>query len=306
MTPRQATVAISVVAAVGEEVRQAVLALEATARATDRAEPLNDQVRMDLQFPDPAARHLLARLPDGRIIGYAHLRRTESGLGSAHLVVSPDQRRHGVGTALVERLVEEAGPAGLRVWAHGDEAAARLLSGRLGFARVRDLWHMTRSLTEPLPAPAYPSDVAVRTFVPGNDEQAWVTLNARAFADHPEQGATSSADLEHRMRQPWFDPAGFFLAERAGRLVGFHWTKVHAAVAGGSGRGEVYVVGVDPQAQGLGLGKALTLTGLSYLRNIGLDSCVLYVESDNAPAVAVYRRLGFTTSSVDVMYERRW
>src|SRR5690606_10535850 len=114
-----------------------------------------------------------------------------------------------------------------------------------------------------------PAGVRLRPFRPGADEPAWRSLNARAFADHPEQGRWTLADLRLRMAEPWFDPAGFLLAEREtdGRLLGFHWTKVHAKDPSSTGGepapiGEVYVLGVDPQAQGLGLGRALTLAGL--------------------------------------------
>lgn len=210
-----------------------------------------------------------------------------------------------MGTALVERLMAESAPRGLRVWAHGDDAAARFLSGRLGFTRVREMWQMQRSLGELLPEPNYPDDVTVRTFEVGRDEQAWLDVNGRAFAHHPEQGGTDREDLDQRIRQPWFDSLGFFLALRAERLLGFHWTKVHLTAGDSApGVGEVYAVGVDPDAQGSGLGKALTLTGLIHLRDLGLDTVILYVEADNAPAVAVYESLGFTTSSVDVVYER--
>jgi mycothiol synthase len=154
--------------------------------------------------------------------------------------------------------------------------------------------------------PALPAGVSVRTFVAGADDEAWVELNERAFAQHPEQGRLTVADLQARMAQPWFDPAGFFLAERGGRLVGFHWTKVH----GGSGHhghdpiGEVYVLGVDPAAQGGGLGRALTVIGLRHLCERGLDEVMLYVDADNTPAIATYQRLGFVHESTDVMYAR--
>ncbi|HEX6248775.1 MAG TPA: mycothiol synthase, partial [Nocardioidaceae bacterium] len=155
----------------------------------------------------------------------------------------------------------------------------------------------------------------VRTFRPGQDEDAFLALNAEAFVDHPEQGSMTRADLEARMAEPWFDPRGFFLAEPADAprsdaneivdspsLLGFHWTKVHDDAVG-----EVYVVGVSPVAQGKGLATLLTLTGLHHLADRGLSEVILYVESDNAPAIAVYSRLGFThaDADTDVMYARR-
>ncbi|MBO0775978.1 MAG: mycothiol synthase, partial [Actinobacteria bacterium] len=163
---------------------------------------------------------------------------------------------------------------------------------------------MSRPLAAPLPEPVQPAGVIIRTFRPGQDEQAWLTVNARAFASHPEQGRWTRADLDRREREPWFDPAGFFLAERDGRLAGFHWTKIHSARAtpGGTPVGEVYVVGVDPAGQGTGLGRALTLTGLHYLRNRGLPAVMLYVEEANTAAIRLYQSLGFAHTASDVMY----
>ena len=129
------------------------------------------------------------------------------------------------------------------------------------------------------------------------DIQAWVALNARAFATHAEQGRMTAADVRARMAEPWFDADGFFLVDDPeGRLVAFHWTKTE------DGEGEVYVVGVDPDRQGLGLGKAATLLGLRHLARAGLARVTLYVDGDNAAALATYRRLGFERISLDVQY----
>jgi mycothiol synthase len=138
----------------------------------------------------------------------------------------------------------------------------------------------------------------------GTDEDAFLAANAAAFAHHPEQGRMTRADLDDRVAEPWFDPAGFFLAWRGEQLLGYHWTKVHTETA--PPFGEVYVVGITPDAQGGGLGRLLTLTGLHHLAGRGLGEVILYVESDNAPAVAVYERLGFTHAPADthVMYAR--
>jgi mycothiol synthase len=158
---------------------------------------------------------------------------------------------------------------------------------------------MSRSLTSRLPPFTPPAGATVRTFAPGQDDEAWISANAAAFADHPEQGRMTIDDLRQRMAEPWFDPEGFFVAERDGEMVGYHWTKVAGQV------GEVYVVGIVPSAQGAGLGRILTLVGLHHLRNKGLDTVILYTEEDNEPAVRLYTTLGFTRSAIDVQYSLR-
>jgi mycothiol synthase len=169
----------------------------------------------------------------------------------------------------------------------------------LGLSLFRELRQLRRPL-EPLDIPeaVLPAGVTVRTFVPGQDDSAWLAVNSAAFAHHPEQGGLTQRDLDDRKAEPWFDPEGFFLAERDGELVGFHWTKVHAEER----IGEVYVVGIRPDAQGGGLGKALTAIGLRHLAARGLPTAMLYVDADNTAAVTVYERLGFVTHEVDLMY----
>lgn len=280
--------------------RAEVAALESASVRVDGVAPLDDQVHLDLQYGAGAdAAHLLARASnDGPVVGYAHESRADGAAVTAHLAVLPQQRRTGIATALVERLLDGTEGLPLRLWAHGDGDAARGFADRLGFRPTRQLLRMSRDMTEPLPQPTYPADVTIGAFTPGEDDEEWVRVNAVAFREHPEQGQMTVDDLRQRMSQPWFDPAGFFIAKRAGTMVGFHWTKVHDERLG-----EVYVVGVAPDARGSGLGKALTLTGLRHLRSLGLTTVMLYVDGDNTAAVGLYEALGFTRAAVDVVYE---
>jgi mycothiol synthase len=289
-----------------------VRALVAAAGDADGVHPLSEHVTLHLGHGgDPRARNVLASV-DGTLVGYAHLDLTDVVEGaSAELVVHPSHRRHGVGQALVGQLVGLSANGRLRLWAHGSHPAAEMLARRLGFRRGRVLWQMRRSLFAPLPAPSLPPEVVVRTFVPGQDEERWVSVNNAAFAEHPDQGRWTVEDLMVREKEPWFDPAGFFLAERDGELVAFHWTKVHGATHSHVGTpnehdhdpiGEVYVVGVAPSAQGAGLGPSLTLIGLQHLRARGLSSAMLYVDEVNTNAIRVYERLGFTRWDTDVSY----
>jgi mycothiol synthase len=290
----------------------AVLALVQRAADEDGVGPLSEHVMLHLRYGgDSRARNVLLWRA-GALAGYGHLDPTDLVEGpAAEMVIDPASRRQGLGLALGEALVAEAGDGGLRLWAHGELPAAARLAAAAGFTRARALWQMRRSLQARIGRPQLADGVNVRTFVPGQDEDAWVHLNQRAFAHHPEQGAWTREDLNLREREPWFDPDGFFLAEREGRLAGFHWTKIHGgqqqAENGQHGHeaiGEVYVVGVDPGERGTGLGRALTLIGLRYLRGRGLLQVMLYVDETNSAAIGLYESLGFTHWDTDVMYSR--
>jgi mycothiol synthase len=295
----------------------AVLALLRAAAAADGVRPLSEESELRLQHGGPpGGRDLLARAPDGSLAGYARLELGADGetkdAVEAELVVAPGHRGHGIGAALLTRAEELAGARPLRFWAHGDLPAATALAARRGYDRARVLLQMRRDLAgvDPDPRPALPEGVHVQAFRPGRDEQAWLRVNARAFAHHPEQGRWTPEDLRLREQEAWFDPAGFLMAWRGdpdagGTLLGSHWTKVHpAGDVGDEPVGEVYVLGIDPDAQGMRLGRALTDLGLAHLRSRGLREVMLYVEEDNAAAVALYERSGFRRHSVDVSWQR--
>jgi mycothiol synthase len=287
----------------------AVLDLVKRAAEDDGVSPFSEHVMLHLRYGgDPRARNLLLS-HDGKLVGYAHLDPTDPVEGPAgEMVIHPEARQRGLGSILVQALVAEAGSADLRLWAHGDLPAATRLAAAAGFSRSRSLWQMRRSLQTRIGRPQLADGVTVRTFRVGQDEDGWVRLNHRAFARHPEQGAWTRTDLDMREREPWFDPDGFFLAERDRHLVGFHWTKIHGGRGNGEhgheAIGEVYVVGVDPDERGTGLGRALTLIGLRYLRGRGLTQVMLYVDETNAAAIGLYESLGFTHWDTDVMFAK--
>ncbi len=284
----------------GADAELALRLADRAARA-DGVLPLSEDARLHLRDGGGAAALNLFLHRGGELAGFAHLDPPDpEGERSGELFIDPGQRRHGLGRLLAGAALAESGGSPVRIWAHGDLPAAAALAASAGFCRVRALWQMSRPLDDDLAEPHLPPGVSVRTFVPGRDEAAWLALNARAFGGHPEQGRWTSKDLALREGEPWFDPAGFFLAERDGQAAGFHWTKIHPAAAGPVG--EVYVIGTDPAARGTGLGAALTLVGLRYLRSRGAGRVMLYVDEDNAAAIGLYRSLGFSKVAADVMY----
>ncbi|WBQ04603.1 mycothiol synthase [Kribbella sp. CA-293567] len=277
-----------------------VTELARSAAHSDGVNPLSEHTLLHLDGEHPGDAHLLAYAGEpgsSELAGYASL----GPDGSAELVVGPAYRRRGFGTALLRMLLDHGGPE-LRVWAHGRLPGSDELAGRLGLTVTRELYFLRRP-SEPVAAAAWPEGISVRTFVPGQDNSGWLAVNAAAFAHHPEQGSWTQADLADRLQQPWFDPAGFFLAVTDdGSIAGYHWTKIHED-EGDEPFGEVYVVGVSPDHQGSGLGKALTLEGIRHLQDDrSLSSVVLYVDGTNTAAHRLYTNLGFTTAALDVQF----
>lgn len=264
------------------------------ATEVDGTQPLSEAFVLGL---DREGEHLVAT-DDDRVIGYA----ATADDGSLEAFVAPAHRTKGVGTALLESALERT--PGARPWAHGDLPASRALSVRLGLQVVRELLVLSRPVQSGDEVdPVLPAGIRHRAFVPGVDDEALLAVNAAAFAHHPEQGSLDAQGLGERMALPWFDAEGLILLEDddPSRLAGFHWTKIDPP---GGPVGEVYVVGVHPQLHGRGLGGPLTRLGLAHLARRGVREVELYVEGDNDPALATYRRAGFERKALHVMYSR--
>lgn len=306
--------------AVDEQLLSDLKALLAAAEESDGNPSLSEQTLVTLRADGPGDHSLLTlalfapneEAPDKAagpatgqdLAGLAVVVQESDNTGVLEIAVHPSYRNQGVAERLVGTLKITRGFDGLTAWSHGNHEGAADLAARYGFGPVRELWKMRlATAAAELPDVGLPEGAFLRAFVPGQDEDAWLAANRAAFAHHPEQGSMTRADLLARMAEAWFDPAGFLLAEdRSGQVLGFHWTKVHARHGSHPAIGEVYVVGVTPAAQGMGLGKALTVAGIKHLQQQELHAVMLYVDAENISAVEMYRQLGFTRWDLDILY----
>lgn len=242
---------------------------------------------------EPSRRH--------RVIGYAQLSRGHDSWALEYVVhpdwsAEPQLRSDLVRAALAEVATEGGGH--VHLWVPKPSPEDDEVAAASGLKRGRDLYQMRRSL----PVDGARSSVPTRPFRPGSDEDAWLAVNNRAFNGHPEQGSWTRSDLEERESQPWFDPQGFLLHEEEGALAAFCWTKVQDDEHEIGEIGEIYVIAVNPDFQGRGLGRELVLAGLEHLSGLGIAKAMLYVDRDNAGARALYRSLGFVDDHVDRAY----
>ncbi|HWF70681.1 MAG TPA: mycothiol synthase [Mycobacterium sp.] len=286
--------------------QQQIRELVSAAGEFDEVAPVGEQVLRELahrrtEHLVATGGHLSGR---ERVIGYLNLSSgPQGGFGIAELVVHPQARRRGIGAAMIRASLSKTAGQN-HFWAHGTLESARATASALGLVPVRELVQMRRSL-HGITQPSVPDGIRIRTYAGTGDDAELLRVNNAAFAQHPEQGSWTATDLAERRAERWFDPDGLVLAfdEQTDALLGFHWTKVHPDEPG---LGEVYVIGVDPSAQGSGLGGLLTSVGVAFLARqlatAAQPTVMLYVESDNTAALRTYRRMGFTQHSVDTAY----
>jgi mycothiol synthase len=273
-------VALSSPAVLDEQTAAAVRQLAADIEHRDGQPPLSDHALTRLTSAN--ARHVVAVL-DGQVIGYGHLED-----GNAEIAL---------GELSASSILDILEPEIAEIWSHGTRSMLRPLLDERGFRARRVLHQLRRPASEPVEAVEPPSGVTVDTFRVGEDDEAWLAVNAAAFAEHPEQGCVTLADLQALEAESWFNAADFFLAHRDGEVLGYHWTKVHA-----DGSGEVYVLGISPAAQGLGLGKVLLAIGLRHLAEIGCPTVLLYVDESNTGAMRLYESARFTRYDADTQW----
>lgn len=250
------------------------------------------------------------------LVGYAHIRwnaPTARPRAAAEVVVRPD-RDDAEDLALrlldaTRELVSCTGGGLLYLWVRRVQDARTTLAARAGFAVQRELLLMTRKLPERPTVPSAPEGVTMRAYRPGVDDDELLRVNNAAFAGHPEQGGWDHAALAERRELDWFCAQGLIMAWRGDELLGFHWTKWHGHEADEVPNaahepvGEVYVLAVDPSAQGLGLGRTLLAAGLAHLHDRGCRQAILYVDATHHGPVALYRSAGFATDHKEVCYE---
>jgi mycothiol synthase len=262
--------------------------------------PLSDLLLADLRAGgSPGFVAAVGRDATGTVVAYAQIS-TANDTSSLQVALDPGlpDRIDATDQILGATLASDQATTRVNWWVDNPDQHIEQLARRHGMARHRTLHQMRRALPT-----GCESTIATRPFVPGRDDDAWVATNNRAFAGHEEQGGWTRLDLAARMSEEWFDPDGFLLYEVEGRLAGFCWTKLHPPTeTERHALGEIYVIGVDPDLAGRGLGRQLTLAGLDHLARRGAPVGMLHVDAANEAAMRLYRRLDFQVHSTSVAF----
>ena len=285
---------------------------------------LSDDRFDDAERTEPGSMMAMAREPSGRVVAVASSAISRGRLQIDVVADTDDIANHGaegsgpvaLGRQLVAATISEvrwplssADDLVLELWGRPHRPWHDQLAADMGLSAHRSL-HQMRC---PLPRPdGAPPAVQTRDLDPERDAFHVGAVNNRAFAAHPDQSNQEVDGLLATFTAPAFDPASVRLLDpapgddraEAHPLAGFCWTKKHPERPGRTAMGEIYVIAVDPAYHGEGLGTALTAAGLDWLADQGLRTGMLYVESDNEPAIRAYTKLGFVIHRTDTAWRR--
>jgi len=249
--------------------------------------------------------HLLIE-KDSQLIGYAYLDKSDLMSGpSVHLVVDPRHRDKSIDKLMLNKAVELWG-TNFAVWVRGNLPLSNSILETFAFEKIRNVHQMSKIIISNQLINKNDLPIVLRNFLPNKDSEAWLTLNNRAFKDHPEQGNWELLDLNIRLKEEWFDCTSFFIAEYGSLLIGSIWIKIHSlnksSLAQSSNQiGEIYQIAVDPDFQGQGLGRKMIICAENYLISKGLKNLILYVDESNSSALKFYSRIGFKTFNKDTL-----
>ena len=276
------------------------------------AEMTAEELLDDWQGLDLAEEAVVVLAPDRRPAGYADVLNRRFVRVTVYGYVHPEQRGRGVGTYLVrwgEAWAEERiqlAPAHARVvvehFVHESNSAARSLLASLGYEHVRTHYWMATALDAAPPRPTWPEDLAPRTFVAGQDEQALYEAGEEAFQDTWDRPPSTFERWLAPARAPDFDPTLWFLVEdlRSGEIVGVCLCRVVA------GRGHVDTIGVRRHGRRRGLGLALLQHAFGELFRRGVSEVSLTTDSESSTgAPRLYSRAGMRVSKSYVLYRKQ-
>lgn len=261
-------------------------ALEAACREHDAHAPFDEHTLLTLQGQRQVPHARLVVRGDDHLVGCGVL---SEGLDAwyVELAVTPTARGAGAGRALLEAAhthVCSHGGGLLRGWAHAQRGPADALAAAVGAEVERTLLVLHRPLGD------VPHVPGVRPLREG-ERDAWLALSNAAFVGHPENGGWARADLDWRMDAAWSDARRCPVVPADDGLLAGVWTKIDPACPD---EGELYVVAVQPSAQGRGLGRRVVDAALHSLQEAGCRTAVLYVDAGNTAAVRLYAAAGFS------------
>ena len=268
----------------------------------------------------------LVGVPPRMPLGYGWLGHDDDEAGSERdygprYLIHPAARGLGLEQILVTRLVEmarerEADPATpkrdkvtMTVFLRERDAARRAMWQEVGLREARRFWHMYRPLDEPIDEPGHVEGVVIRPYRLPEDNRGAMEAFNNSFSDHFDFRPDTLEDWEHGVNSAPCRTDLSWLAEieaEPGKIAGFCicWVYEEKNRVTGRNEGWIDILGTIRGWRGKGLGRSLLLHGLHSLKEAGLDTAILGVDSTSPTgANHLYESAGFRVLRVSIIYK---
>lgn len=247
----------------------------------------------------PEGTERLVALIDGAIVAWAPSGVHGDGSGWFWIGVDAAHRGRGIGTALFERIEARLGPRRLRTSANDEDG--RVFLEHRGFVRTNvlsllalDLEHadLPEPAVETLPLSSIDIDSIRQLYIEGHDD-------VRSFS--PRAPFTDESFRREIVEAPLVDRDVSSVVLEDGQPVAFTIVLANHE----DGRAETKMTAVRRDRRGRGLAYAVKVDSLRRARAAGVRTMLTTNDVENAPMLAVNRKLGFEPSIVVEDYERR-
>lgn len=245
----------------------------------------------------------------GEILGYVDLTpEPEIGRVVLSFLIHPKHGKKGQAEALLERAGNRARDLGVeRIQANvsPDNVHAKRLLTKIGFHFIRFFLELSIDLPEIHVSGLNAAESFCRPLKKGEEDEL-LRLQNRSFAGTWGYNPNTIEDILFHLGFPDRSPEDIIIAGEGDRPIGYCWTLAKAGEkrTETAGKGRIYMLGVDPDYRGKGMGKQVLLAGLSSLKGKGVKVVELTVDSGNLAARALYRSVGFEVQSSSLWYER--
>ncbi len=245
---------------------------------------------------------------DGDIVGYMDIK-PELTIGRVTLDcwVHPEHRRRGLATKLLGCAIRRARELGARV-AHvnimEDNAVAESVLSRLGFECVRRFLKLRLDITDVRWSDINQAALGCR-YLQRGEEDKLTQIQNRAFAGTWGYNPNTVEEITYRTNLSTYSPEDIVLTCEGDKVIGYCWTGI--ACKGGvpsERKGQIFMLGLDPDYRGKGMGKKILLAGLAHLKSRSLQVAELTVDSENKAACALYKSIGFKVRTISFWYEK--